>query len=97
MKMIVTIWVILLGTLLSAMAQDLESIQRDLEGSISRLTKQRELIAAEKPALGQAFQTTRSDLVEKRRKVRIARMAKSDRDELLKELGEKTIPLSAGS
>ena len=97
MKMIVTIWVILLGTLLSSMAQDLESIQRDLEGSISRLTKQRELIAAEKPALGQAFQTTRSDLVEKRRKVRIARMAKSDRDELLKELGEKTIPLSAGS
>ena len=97
MKMIVTIWAILLGTLLSAMAQDLESIQQDLEGSISRLTKQRELIAAEKPALGQAFQTTRSDLVEKRRKVRIARMAKSDRDELLKELGEKTIPLSAGS
>ena len=89
MKMIVTIWVILLGTLLSSMAQDLESIQRDLDGSISRLTKQRELIAAEKPALGQAFQTTRSDLVEKRRKVRIARMAKSDRDELLKGLEKK--------
>ena len=89
MKMIVTIWVILLGTLLSSMAQDLESIQRDLDGSISRLSKQRELIATEKPALGQAFQTTRSDLVEKRRKIRIARMAKSDRDELLKELEKK--------
>ena len=89
MKMIVTIGVILLGTLLYSMAQDLESIQQDLDGSITRLTKQRELIAAEKPALGQAFQTTRTDLVEKRRKIRIARMAKSDRDELLKELEKK--------
>lgn len=89
MKMIVTIGVILLGTLLSSMAQDLESIQQDLDGSITRLTKQRELIAAEKPALGQAFQTTRTDLVEKRRKIRIARMAKSDRDDLFKELEKK--------
>ncbi|MDG1357242.1 MAG: hypothetical protein P8P36_03520, partial [Akkermansiaceae bacterium] len=74
---------------MSSPAQDLQSIQDDLEDALSRLTKQREGIAAEKPKLGQSFHSTSGDLVEKRRKVRIARMAKSGRDELLKELGKK--------
>ena len=71
------------------MAQDLASVQKDLDDALGRLGKQREGIATEKPALGQAFHSTGTELIEKRRKVRIARMAKSDRDELLKEL-EKT-------
>ena len=72
-----------------AQAQDLESIRKDLNDAQKRLTEQRETIASEKPALGKSFNITRADLIEKRRKVRIARMAKSDRDSLLKELEKK--------
>mgnify|MGYP001581152468 CR=1 FL=1 len=70
-------------------AQDLRSIQDDLEDALSRLAKQRVGIASEKPALGQSFHSTNAELMDKRRKVRIARMAKSSRDELLKELEKK--------
>ncbi|MGB1936005.1 MAG: MotA/TolQ/ExbB proton channel family protein [Akkermansiaceae bacterium] len=73
----------------SSAGQDLQSIQKDLDEAIARLSKQREVIAAEKPTLGQSFQTTRADLLEKRRKVRIARMAQSDREIILKELEKK--------
>lgn len=69
-------------------AQGLQSIQRDLDDAIARLARQREAIAAEKPTLGQSFDTTRAELLEKRRKVRIARMAQSDRDVMLEELGK---------
>lgn len=73
----------------SASAQDLTSIQKDLEQSQKALTAQRETLAAEKPPLAKAFDDVRTDLVEKRRKARIARMAVSDRDALLKELEKK--------
>jgi biopolymer transport protein ExbB len=89
MKSIFTILLILLGTVMSSMCQDLESTKDDLDNALGRLTKQREGIAAEKPQLGQAFHSIGADLTEKRRKVRISRMAKSDRDELLKELEKK--------
>ena len=89
MKSIFTILLILLGTVMSSMCQDLESIKDDLDNALGRLTKQREGIAAEKPLLGQALHSIGADLTEKRRKVRISRMAKSDRDELLKELEKK--------
>ncbi len=80
---------VLLAMIVSCAAQDLQSIQKDLDGAIARLARQREAIATEKPVLGQSFQTARADLLEKRRKVRIARMAQSDRDVLLKELEKK--------
>ena len=80
----------LIGTALStAAAQDLDSIQQDLDGATKRLVEQREAIAAEKPVIGKSFHETRAQLVEKRRKVRIARMAKYDRDALFKELEKK--------
>lgn len=75
-------------------AQSFEGIRRDLDGARQRLNKQREVIAAEKPVLAKTFEETRADLLEKRRKVRIARMAKADRDVLLKEL-EKSHYVSA--
>lgn len=89
MKITANIAALLLATVLPLIGQDLSSIQKDLDDSISRLAKQREIIATEKPAMGARFQATRSELLEKRRKVRIARMAKSDRDALLKELEKK--------
>lgn len=64
-------------------------MQKDLDSARERLTRQREAIAAEKPIMGKSFHATRADLVEKRRKVRIARMAKYDRDALLRELEKK--------
>lgn len=70
-------------------AQDLESIRKDLEDAQKRLTEQRETIASEKPQLAKSFHATHAELVEKRRKVRIARMAKADRETLLKELEKK--------
>jgi biopolymer transport protein ExbB len=70
-------------------AQDRVPIRKDLDDALARLTSQRDAIAAEKPALAKAFDETRASLLEKRRKVRIARMAKSDRDNLLKELEKK--------
>lgn len=80
---------LLLATLLPSIGQDLSSIQKDLDDAIKRLAEQREKIATEKPAMGQSFQTIRGELIDKRRKVRIARMAKSDRATLLKELEKK--------
>lgn len=72
-----------------ASAQEMESITRDLKDAQHRLTIQRELIAAEKPKLGKQFEQTRASLIEKRRKTRIARMAKEDRANMLKELEKK--------
>ncbi len=72
-----------------AAAQDLASIRKDLDDAQIRLVRQRDAIAAEKPALAKTFDATRASLLEKRRKLRIARMAKSDRDALLKELEKK--------
>ncbi len=80
---------ILLALLVSAHAQDTTRIRLDLADAQARLSKQRAAIAAEKPALAKSFHATRALLLEKRRKVRIARMAKSDRAALLKELEKK--------
>lgn len=73
----------------TGVAQDLESIRKDLNDAQKRLTEQRAAMASEKPALGKTFNITRAELVEKRRKMRIVRMAKSDRDALLKELEKR--------
>jgi len=70
-------------------AQDMESVTRDLKDAQQRLTTERERIAAEKPELAKEFDLTRASLIEKRRKARIARMAKADRATMLKELEKK--------
>ena len=70
-------------------SQVVESIQKDLADAQQRLTQQREKIAAEKPKLAKSFDQMRADLIEKRRLVRIARMAKADRDAMLKALEKK--------
>ena len=77
-----------------ATAQEMESISRDLKDAQQRLTAQREFIADEKPELAKSFEQTRASLITKRRQARIARMAKADRDALLKGL-EQTHYLSA--
>ena len=64
-------------------------ITQDLNDAQARLTIQRDEIASEKPGVAQAFEQTRAELIEKRRKARIARMAKEDRAELIKELEKK--------
>ncbi len=72
-----------------ASAQDMESVTRDLKDAQQRLSAQRKLIAGEKPELGKSFEQTRASLIAKRRLARIARMAKVDRDTLLKGLEQK--------
>lgn len=64
-------------------------ITQDLKAAQKRLSTQRDAIASEKPGLAKSFEQTRADLVEKRRKARIARMAKEDRAALMKELEKK--------
>jgi len=70
-------------------AQDMGLVTRDLKDAQQRLTTERERIAAEKPELAKKFDLTRASLIEKRRKVRIARMAKEHRATMLKELKKK--------
>lgn len=89
MKHLAIFLFVLTGWIASAGAQDMESIQKDLHDARKRLTEQREAIAREKPGLGKSFHETKAELLEKRRKARIARMAKSDRESLLKELQKK--------
>ncbi|BDS08304.1 flagellar motor protein MotA [Oceaniferula spumae] len=81
--------VVLIAASGSLFAQDLTSIEKDLKKAQQELTDQRAAIAAEKPALAKSFDAVRSELVEKRRKARIARMTVADRDALLKELEHK--------
>lgn len=80
---------VLFAVVATSAAQELNSIRKDLDNAGKRLAEQRVAIAAEKPVMGKTFHATRADLMEKRRKVRIARMAKHDRDALLKELKKK--------
>lgn len=70
-------------------AQTVADITKDLKDAQSRLAAQRSEIAGEKPGLAKSFEEARADLVEKRRKARIARMAKEDREALIKELEKK--------
>lgn len=70
-------------------AETLAGLTKDLKDAQTRLTAQRDSIAGEKPELARAFEQTRADLVEKRRKARIARMSKEDREALIKELEKK--------
>ena len=80
---------VFLALLAPVFAQDLTSVEKDLKRAQAQLTEQRAAIAAEKPALAKAFDSTRASLIEKRRKARIARMSVTDRDALLKELEKK--------
>jgi biopolymer transport protein ExbB len=89
MKKFSTTLILLFASVISLVAQDIPSIQKDLKSAQDRLTKQREAIAAEKPTIAKSFDETRASLLEKRRIVRIARMSKSDRETLLKELEKK--------
>lgn len=73
----------------TGVAQGIDSIRKDLDDARARLAGQRESVAVEQVATGKAFEAVRAELMEKRRKVRIARMAKSDRDAMLKELEKK--------
>ena len=89
MKGIIVTLLLFISVLSSSAADDIGSIQKDLDEALRRLSNQRDAIAKEQPEIGQDFHATRADLIEKRRKVRIARMAKSDRDDYLKELEKK--------
>ncbi|MGJ8677911.1 MAG: MotA/TolQ/ExbB proton channel family protein [Akkermansiaceae bacterium] len=77
---------ILISSLLSLAAQDMSSIRKDLDKAQQRLTEQRQNIAVEKPLIAGKFEETRAQLLEKRRKARLARMAVADRDALLADL-----------
>ena len=70
-------------------AQDLTSIEKDLQKAQRNLAAERAIIAEEKPELAKSFDTVRAELIEKRRKVRIARMSVADREVLFKELERK--------
>lgn len=71
-----------------------EDARKDLEAAQKRLVALRESIAAEKPELAKQFHRVQAELLEKRRKARIARMAEADRKALLREL-EKNHHLAA--
>lgn len=64
----------------------LETAKKDLASALESLAKAREEIAAEKPELSKNFEEVGLELREKRRLVRIARMAKEDRELALREL-----------
>ena len=80
---------LLAATVSFASAQNMESLTGDLKEAQQRLSAQRESIAGEKPVLAKSFEQTRASLIAKRRLARIARMAKVDRDALLKGLEQK--------
>lgn len=71
------------------MTASMASVKKDLASAQQRLNAQREAIASEKPKLSAVFEKARAELLEKRRKARIARMAKVDRDAMLKGLEQK--------
>jgi len=87
MKLFPTFLLALLTGLMPAMSQDLAA--KDLADALSRLRKQRASIAEEKPTIAKSFNDMRASLAEKRRLIRIARMQKSDREALLRELEKK--------
>lgn len=64
----------------------LETAKKDLAAALETLAKTRGQIAAEKPELSKNFEEVGLELREKRRLVRIARMAKEDRELSLREL-----------
>lgn len=70
-------------------ANPAEEVRKDLEVAQKELTEVRDSIAAEKPAMAKQFNNVQHELLEKRRKARIARMAESDRKTLLRELEKK--------
>ncbi len=74
--------------------QQVAVIHKDLKDAQTRLASQRAAIAEEKPALAKEFEEVRVRLLEQRRKVRIARMAKDDRQTLIKELEKKQYQLA---
>lgn len=82
---------VLLLTALLADAQTsvqdaLKKAQTDLATAISKLEETRETIASEKPTISADFQETETELLEKRRLVRIARQSELDRTQELRQL-----------
>lgn len=82
---------ILLATALLAGAETsvpdaLKAAQADLATALSNLEKTREAISAEKPGLSADFQKAETELLEKRRLVRIARQSELDRAQELRQL-----------
>ncbi|MDC0088080.1 MotA/TolQ/ExbB proton channel family protein [Akkermansiaceae bacterium] len=72
MKTLTISYLIFTLTSLSLSAQSLPSIRKDLDDAQSRLTKQREKVAVDKPALGRLFHETRTLLNQRRREARVA-------------------------
>ncbi len=93
MKFFTSISSFLLVGLAALHADPAEDARKDLADAQKRLVELRESIASEKPKLAKQFNEAQSQLLEKRRKARIARMAEADRKALLKEL-EKNHHLS---
>lgn len=70
----------------TSVAAALTRSRADLETAQAQLTKTRETIAAEKPAIAAAFNQAELDLREKRRLVRIARMSVADREQEMRQI-----------
>lgn len=88
-KKVYTIAAALLVSTVGSLADPTEDARKDLTAAQKKLTELREKIAEEKPVIGKEFDQIRGELIEQRRKARIARMAESDRNALLKELKQK--------
>jgi biopolymer transport protein ExbB len=69
----------------------LETARKDRDGAQQRLVELRERIAAEKPAVAEEFAKVESELLRKRRLVRVARQAVGDREAAWRELEGKRL------
>lgn len=70
----------------TSVPEALDKARADLANAISTLEKTREAISTEKPVISADFQKTETELLEKRRLVRIARQSEIDRAEELRQL-----------
>lgn len=75
-----------LATAQTSVPEALKKAQADLTTSLSTLEKTRQTISTEKPSLSANFQKTETELLKKRRLVRIARQSTIDRAQELNQL-----------
>lgn len=79
-----------LSPVLNAQSEvDIDGIKSDLNASIKKLTEYRESVSAEKVELSKKLTFTQKELIQKRRKARLAAMGNADRKIVLAKLESK--------
>lgn len=96
MKLILSIYLLVTVSLLGqgnevdpVVKAQVDAIRKDLKSSQEKLTAQREARTKERIELSTKLSETQSELIEKRRQVRLARMSTADRVAFLKQLEQK--------